>query len=381
MMTENIRLKLKLIFVPGQENNYRPKFLESRVLIWCLLALFILKLITVPFLIYFPKSALFSDISKIILIELLNKDRQSAGLQSLKENTVLDNAAVLKAQDILEKDYFSHQSPEGVSPWHWFKIAGYNYKIAGENLAIGFLDSGEVNQAWLDSPSHKANLLNSNYKDVGIAILKGDFQGNETTVVVQLFGTPQQTITGPKVQTKEQVKEEVKKETATPTAENAEVEEDSFFSTSSEASVKEATGTQTLSAEFASMTKQVAPALVKEDKSSSSATELSPRESESGKEARLFDFTAARVKEAQEKATFNFLSFLTLNYSKVIQIIIYSLLALIILALIINIFVRIDIQHVDLILKTLGFIAVLVLFILVDQGVIIKLIPHNFYIY
>jgi len=327
-MTENIRLKLKLIFVPGQENNYRPKFLESRVLIWCLLALFILKLITVPFLIYFPKSVFFGAIVKTTLIELLNQERKSSGLQSLKENTVLDNAASLKAQDILEKDYFSHQSPEGVSPWHWFKIAGYNYKIAGENLAIGFLDSGEVNRAWLDSPSHKANLLNSNYKDVGIAVLTGDFQGNETTVVVQLFGTPQQTIAGPKVQTKEQVK----KETATATAENAE---------------KEATGTQTLSAEFTSMKKEVVPAL----------------------------------KEAQKKAIFNFLSFLTLDYSKVIQIIIYGFLALIILALIINIFIRIDIQHADLILKALGFIAVLVLFILIDKSVIIKLIPHNFNIY
>jgi len=376
MMAENIRLKLKLIFVPGQENNYRPKFLESRVLIWCLLALFILKLITVPFLIYFPKSALFGDISKIALIKMLNQDRKEAGLGPLKENTVLNSAAVLKAQDMLAKDYFSHQSPGGVNPWYWFKQAGYNYKIAGENLAIGFLDSSEVNQAWLDSPLHRANLLNSNYKDVGIAILKGDFQGNETTVVVQLFGTPQQTISGPKVQTKEQIKQE----TATPTAEASVVEERSFFSTLRFARVKEATGTQTLSAEFASMTKQVAPALVKEDKSSSSATESRLRD-EGGKESEaLFDFTAARVEEVQEKAAFGLFSFLSSDYQKILQIIIYGFLALIILALIINIFVRLDIQHADLILKMLGFIAVLVLFILVDKGVIIKLIPHNFLI-
>jgi len=351
-------LRLKPIFIPSQANNFRPKFLTSRVLLYCLLVLFILKIITVPFLIYFPKSALFGDISKIALIKMLNQDRKEAGLGPLKENTVLNNAAVLKAEDMLAKDYFSHQSPEGISPWYWFKQAGYNYKIAGENLAIGFLDSGEVNQAWLDSPSHKANLLNSNYKDVGIAILKGDFQGNETTVVVQLFGQLQQTASGPKVITKE----EVKKETATPTA---------------EASAKEATGTQTLSSEFASivkehsffstprfaqLTKEVAPALVKEDKSSSSP------------------FAAARVEDAQEKATFGLFSFLSSDYQKILKILIYGFLALIILALIINIFVRIDIQHADLILKTLGFIAVLVLFILVDQGVIIKLIPHNFLI-
>jgi len=261
-MTENIWLKLKLIFVPTRENNFRPKFLTSRVLLYCLLILFILKIITVPFLIYFPKSALFGDISKIALIKILNHDREEAGIGPLKENTVLNNAAVLKAKDMLAKDYFSHQSPEGVDPWHWFKIAGYNYKIAGENLAIGFLDSGEVNQAWLDSPSHKANLLNSNYKDVGIAVLTGDFQGNETTVVVQLFGQLQQTASGPKVQTKGEVKE-VKKETVASEPEKME---------------EEATGTQTLSAEFASMTKQVVPAL----------------------------------QEAQGKATFNFLSFLVL---------------------------------------------------------------------
>ncbi len=327
-MTENIRLKLKLIFVPGQGNNYRPKFLESRVLIWCLLALFILKLITVPFLIYFPKSALFGDISKIALIKMLNHDRKEAGLGSLKENIVLNNAAVLKAKDMLAKDYFSHKSPEGVNPWYWFKKAGYNYKIAGENLAIGFLDSSEVNQAWLDSPSHRANLLNANYKDVGIAVLTGDFQGNETTVVVQLFGELKPAAAGLKVQTKEQVI----KETATPTA---------------EASVKEATGPQTLGSEFNSVKKEVVPAL----------------------------------KTAQEKATFGLFSFFRSDYQKILQIIIYGFLGLIILALIINIFVRIDVQHADLILKTLGFIAVLVLFILVDKGVIIKLIPHNFYIY
>jgi len=359
MMIEDIWLKLKLIFVPTRENNFRPKFLTSRVLLYCLLILFILKIITVPFLIYFPKSVFFSAIVKTTLIELLNQERKSLGLQSLKENTVLDNAAILKAQDILEKDYFSHQSPEGVSPWHWFKIAGYNYKIAGENLAIGFLDSSEVNQSWMDSPLHRANLLNANYKDVGIAVLTGDFQGNETTVVVQLFGELKPVAAGLKVQTKEQVI----KETATPTAEKTEVEEGSFFSTSSETSVKEATGTQTLGSEFNSAKKEVTPALVKEDKSSSSP------------------FTAARVKEAQQKATLGFFSFFRSDYQKILQIIIYGFLGLIILALIINIFVRIDIQHVDLILKTLGFIAVLVLFILVDKGVIIKLIPHNFYIY
>ncbi len=331
--------KLKQIFIPNSENNFRPKFLESRVLIWCLLVLFILKIITVPFLIYFPKSSLFGDISKTYLIELLNQDRKEAGLNPLKENTVLDSAAVMKAQDMMDKDYFSHQSPAGVTPWHWFGQAGYSYKIAGENLAIGFLDSEEVNQAWLDSPSHKANLLNSNYKDVGIAILTGDFQGNETTVVVQLFGTPKLTTAALKVQTnpiRNDISSGAGEQTASPTNEKG-----------GEETAGTSTNTSTLVSEIKSIVQEVKPA----------------------------------VKEAQTKATFDLFSFLSSDYHKILQVIIYGFLGLIILALLINIFVRIDIQHIDLILKALGVLAILVLFVLADKGVIIKLIPHNFSIF
>jgi len=333
MKTSELKQELKLIFVPTEANNFRPKFFESRVLLWCLLILFILKILTVPFLICFPKSVLFGDVSKAILIELLNKDRQAAGLAALTENAMLDNAALMKAQDMLSKDYFSHQSPTGVTPWYWFGQAGYNYKVAGENLAIGFLDSEEVNHAWLDSPSHRANLLNSNYKEVGIAILRGDFQGNETTVVVQLFGAPKQTASGLKVETKEQVEQ---KEKAAATAENPEKE-----------TAGTSTNTSTPASNLKSLVSEVKPA----------------------------------VKQAKDKAAFNLFSFLSYDYQKIMQIIIYGFLGLIILALLVNIFVRIDIQHVDLILKTLGFITVLILFILIDKGVIIRLIPHNFSIF
>lgn len=334
MRTENLLLKLKLTFVPCEANNFRPTFLTSRVLIWCLVVLFCLKLIIVPFLICFPKTGLFSDVSKALLIELLNEERESSGLEPLKENQVLNTAAVLKADDMLNKDYFAHTSPDGLSPWYFFQQAGYNYNMAGENLAIGFLDSSEVQQAWLDSPSHKANLLNENYKEVGIAVLRGDFQSADTTVVVQLFATPKpeekkespKSASAPKVQTKEK---EV-------------VEEKEVKGEAEQKSVKE-----TLSAEFTSFTDKVVPVL----------------------------------KETQEKATFNFLSFFSSDFYKILQVVIYGFLALVITALIINIFVRPDIQHFDLILKAFGFIIVLIAFILIDKSDIIKLIPHSFGIY
>jgi len=329
-MNRLIIFKLKTIFIPCQENDFRPKFLESRVLIWIVIVLFFLKLITVPFLLYFPKNSLFSDISKNILVELINKDRKGMGLAPLKENNILNQAASLKAQDMLLKDYFAHQSPEGQSPWYWLQLAGYNYQTAGENLAIGFLDSEEVYQAWLNSPSHKANLFNPAYQEIGIAVLKGNFKNNNTTLVVQYFGTPQKKSSILKVATKE-----VKKESTTSVSE-APVSQSSVSEIKNEKLIK--------------------------------GESLSNQTSES----------TSSLKELGEKASFNFLYFFSFKYSKILQKIIYGFLILIIVALIVNIFIRFDIQHRDLILKTLILILILGVFVLIDKEATIKLIPHNF---
>jgi hypothetical protein len=92
-----------------------------------------------------------------------------------------------------ENGYFSHYSPDGVSPWHWFGEAGYVYTYAGENLAIHFNDSTEVVEAWMDSPTHRDNIINLLYKEIGVGTAKGKFDGYDTVFVVQLFGTPAQT--------------------------------------------------------------------------------------------------------------------------------------------------------------------------------------------
>jgi len=87
-------------------------------------------------------------------------------------------------------EYFSHFSPDGVSPWHWFDEAGYVYAHAGENLAIHFTDSSEVVDAWMDSPTHRENIVNGIYTEIGVGTAKGKFDGYDTVYVVQLFGTP-----------------------------------------------------------------------------------------------------------------------------------------------------------------------------------------------
>jgi len=184
-------LKIKKIFIPCQENNWTPTLFLSSFLNWIIFFLFVLRVIFFFFFLNLSELSLFADISRQILLELTNKAREEAGVEPLKENPKLDEAAILKAQDMLAKDYFAHTSPEGVSPWEWFKKAGYFFKAAGENLAIGFFDSEELFQAWLNSKSHRENILNPNFKEIGLAVVKGEYQGFETFVVVQLFGAPQ----------------------------------------------------------------------------------------------------------------------------------------------------------------------------------------------
>ena len=134
---------------------------------------------------------LFADVATQDLLTLINKERQRSGLNVLSENTKLDQAAFLKAQDMVKNNYFDHYSPQGVSPWYWFDQAGYYYQYAGENLAMNFFDSNEAVTAWMNSPLHKENILNKNYTETGIAIVKTTVPGTneEKIILVQTFGS------------------------------------------------------------------------------------------------------------------------------------------------------------------------------------------------
>lgn len=180
----------KNFFLPTSENKFYPRVFEGSFLINFLIVLIALKGTAVLILGGFPKNDFFADLTKSAIVELTNHDRQQAGLAPLKEDPVLERAALMKANDMMSKGYFDHTSPQGTTPWYWFDASGYNYQYAGENLAIGFIDSNEVNNAWLASPTHRANIMDSNYQDIGIAVLTGDFQGKSTTIIVQLFGKP-----------------------------------------------------------------------------------------------------------------------------------------------------------------------------------------------
>jgi hypothetical protein len=88
------------------------------------------------------------------------------------------------------KGYFAHTSPEGVTPWYWFAKAGYKFIYAGENLAVNYNQSQTVETAWLNSPTHRANIMNENFTEMGVATAVGEYNGAPATFVVELFGMP-----------------------------------------------------------------------------------------------------------------------------------------------------------------------------------------------
>jgi uncharacterized protein YkwD len=139
---------------------------------------------------FFLSSPQVAAVVSAVLVDLANTDRTSNDVAALTTNPVLVAAAQAKANDMAEKGYFAHVSPEGVDPWQWFKQAGYSFQYAGENLAVDFSDSGDVNSAWMNSPEHRANLLDQHYTEIGIATAQGMYEGHPTTFVVEEFGAP-----------------------------------------------------------------------------------------------------------------------------------------------------------------------------------------------
>lgn len=131
-----------------------------------------------------------TDIRVSELLDDTNTERSKVGLQQLKYNDVLSKAALKKANNMFSENYWAHISPSGKTPWDFILGENYKYTYAGENLAKDFQKSKSVVSAWMASPTHKENILNSHYSEVGFAIVNGKLQGKETTLVVQMFGTP-----------------------------------------------------------------------------------------------------------------------------------------------------------------------------------------------
>lgn len=186
-----VREWFKKYLIPHEGNDHKPHLLRPRtVLFVCLIALVaeLGFLLTAMYVV--PRSHLFGIIEANALVDETNQARTTDNLGTLTVNSLLTAAAQAKANDMVANDYFAHTSPQGVTPWDWFAKVGYEFSYAGENLAVNFTDSQDVTTAWMNSPEHRANILNGTFTEIGIATAQGTYEGKSAIYVVQEFGTP-----------------------------------------------------------------------------------------------------------------------------------------------------------------------------------------------
>ena len=187
---DNVGYFILRLTYPHQHNDHQPWLLRSQGLV-----LFLVIIIVTQVLVNFISQServlgFATNISATKVINLTNQERVSTGLSALKTNTSLNKAAKQKAQHMFEQGYWAHFAPDGTSPWYFFGLVGYDYNWAGENLARDFATSSGVLSAWMGSSGHRANILNGNFSEIGVAVVNGNLEGDDTTLVVQLFGKP-----------------------------------------------------------------------------------------------------------------------------------------------------------------------------------------------
>ncbi len=192
---------LKKYFIPHGENDFKPHFLRHEASLFFFLVIIIVELgfLTQVFIV-FDKTNFLAAVLPGILTTLTNEERAHINDAPLVTNNLLTKAAELKANDMATRGYFAHTSPDGKTPWYWLDQVGYNYNSAGENLAVNFFESNDVAQAWMNSPSHRENILKGEYKEIGIGVASGVYEGRNTVFVAQFFGTPM-TVIPPQAQT------------------------------------------------------------------------------------------------------------------------------------------------------------------------------------
>lgn len=183
-------MTIKNWFLPHQETHKKAHLISWEALVSYILLFIILQ---VGFnILGLAKPGILGTTSQITtaqIIELTNKEREKLGLPLLSQNQELEKAARGKALNMFNENYWAHFAPSGKTPWDFITGSGYRFSFAGENLAKNFQVSDDVVKAWMNSTTHKENLLNPKYKDIGIAVEDGVLNGQRTTLVVQMFGT------------------------------------------------------------------------------------------------------------------------------------------------------------------------------------------------
>lgn len=177
--------------IPHERNNYHPHLLSHRMLALLSILVVTIKIVSVSLVAFGPATiSQAAPITNDNIVSLANAARVENGLAELTTSNLLARAAQNKANDMLARQYFAHNTPDGETPWSFIKAVGYSYTTAGENLAIDFTQAENVQTAWMNSPGHRANILNGNFTEIGIGIASGTYDNHQTTIVVQMFGHP-----------------------------------------------------------------------------------------------------------------------------------------------------------------------------------------------
>ena len=184
----------KDLFIPHAGNGYLPHSLKPKRLLFHALTVVAMKAVVVVFILFYPLSAWLSPDLALVevkkIIELTNGLRSAVSLPALIENRQLAQAAWQKVEDMVLNNYFAHVSPAGLGLKTWLNKISYKFAMAGENLAVGFSSADEVVAAWKNSPTHYQNIIDKDFKEIGVAMADGSLNSVETIFIAQYFGAP-----------------------------------------------------------------------------------------------------------------------------------------------------------------------------------------------
>ena len=184
---------LKDFFIPHEGNNHKPKSLHPKSLATYVFFALCIKIIATAVLFFvYPDPASMARIVANEMIQFANDAREENNLPALAVNDVLVNSATQKGNDMLLREYFAHDTPDGKKPWNFINKKEYDYVFAGENLAMDFVSGEMIHEAFMKSPSHRRNILDPDYREIGVAVVSGKMFGNDTDILVMFFGTQRQ---------------------------------------------------------------------------------------------------------------------------------------------------------------------------------------------
>lgn len=186
---------LRHSFIPHRGNNHWPHALRPKKLFAYGTGLLLLKLaVTLMLFITYPNPGFFSKEQIEKIFELTNAARHAQSLPPLKVDPYLTKVAEARARDMAEKQYFSHYTPEGYAPWYFIDTGAYDYAYAGENLAMNFTEMESVQRGFMASLSHRENILNPKFLDVGFAVTQASINGKNTHILVEIFGAKKEKV-------------------------------------------------------------------------------------------------------------------------------------------------------------------------------------------